>query len=72
MGTKKNKLNDNIATIMGITTSLCTAYAVLDVDALDFASVKTYFKLAIIGLPAVGGYMSTIKSKSENETPQQP
>jgi hypothetical protein len=65
MGTKKNKLNDYAATIMGLLTSLATAYAILDVDTLDFHNFKTYFKLFVIGIPAVGGWISTIKSKEE-------
>ena len=65
MGTKRKKLNDYAATIMGLLTSLATAYAILDVDALDFHNFKTYFKLFIIGIPAVGGWMSTIKSKED-------
>lgn len=65
MRTKRKKLNDYIATAMGLLTSLATAYAILDVDALDFHSFKTYFKLFVIGIPAVGGWMSTIKSKEE-------
>lgn len=56
-----NKLNGNaLATILGLFTSLCTAYAVLDIDTLDFHVFKTYFKLFVIGMPAVGGYMSTL------------
>jgi hypothetical protein len=67
MSKTKQKLNDRLATIMGLLTSLATAYAILDVDALDFHSAKTYFKLLIIGIPAVGGWMSTIKSKEEKD-----
>lgn len=55
---------DRLATLLGLLTSLCTAYAVLDIDALDFTKVKTWIKLIIIGLPAVGGYVSTIKDKT--------
>lgn len=65
MSKAKKNLNNYAATLLGIMTSLATAYAVLDVDALDFHSAKTYFKLAIIGLPALGGYVSTIKSKED-------
>ena len=54
---------DKQATILGILTSLCTAYAVLDVDTINFHLISTYFKLAIIGIPAIQGYFSTIKTK---------
>ena len=54
---------DKLATILGILTSLCTAYAVLDIDTLNFSLASTYFKLVIIGIPAITGYFSTIKSK---------
>ena len=61
---KINKLRELngalLATIFGIATSLCTAYAVLDFDALDFSMAKTWFKLVVVGLPAIGGYMSTL------------
>lgn len=55
------KLNASaLATIFGIATSICTALAVVDLDALDFSLPSTYFKLIILLLPAIGGYMSTI------------
>lgn len=55
------KLNGNaLATIMGVATTLCTALAVVDLDTLDYSLVSTYFKLAIVCLPALGGYMSTL------------
>ena len=56
---------DKLATILGILTSLCTAYAVIDIDSLNFNLFNTYFKLFIIGVPAVTGYFSTIKSKKK-------
>lgn len=55
------KLNGNaLATLLGIATTLCTALAVVDLDSLDYSLVSTYFKLAIVLLPALGGYMSTL------------
>lgn len=53
------------ATILGVLTTLCTAFAVIDIDTLDFKSINTYFKLFIIGVPALTGYFSTIKSKKK-------
>lgn len=50
-----------LATIFGILTSLCTAWAVIDFNTFDIK--KDWFKLIIIGMPAIGGYISKIKSK---------
>ena len=63
----KHKTRNYLATLLGIATSVCTAWAVVDFDALDFHNVKTYFKLIVIGLPAVGGYLSVIKDKDDNK-----
>lgn len=53
------KLNGSmLATILGALTSVCTAWAVIDFDNFNFS--KDWIKLIIIGLPALGGYMSTI------------
>lgn len=53
------KLNGNfLATAAGALTSVCTAWAVIDFDNFDIK--KDWFKLIVIGLPALGGYMSTI------------
>jgi len=58
------KLNKDLtATILGLLTSITTALAVVDLDALDYSLVSTYFKLAILCLPAIGGYLSEIKQK---------
>ena len=55
------KLNGNaLATMFGIATSICTALAVVDLDKLDYHLQSTYFKLLVLCLPAVGGYMSSI------------
>lgn len=53
--------HDLTATILGLLTSITTALAVVDLDALDYTLVSTYFKLAILCLPAIGGYLSTVK-----------
>ncbi len=57
----KKKSRDVKATIMGIMTSICTAWAALDLDNMDFHNPKLYFKLLIIAMPAVGGFLSEIK-----------
>lgn len=54
---------DLLATILGIGTSLCTAYAVIDFSTFDIK--KDWMKLIIIGLPAIGGWYSEIKSKKD-------
>lgn len=51
------------ATILGIMTSVCTAWATLDLETIDFHHPKIYFKLIIIAMPAVGGYISELKKK---------
>lgn len=61
----KNKLKNNIhsiaATILGLLTSVATALAIIDFDTFDFNSKKDLFKLFVIAMPAVGGYLSKIK-----------
>lgn len=55
------KINGNaLATILGIATSIATALSVVDLDALNYHLVSTYFKLLVLALPAIGGYMSTL------------
>lgn len=58
---KDVKTRDFMATILGLITSLCTAWAVIDFDT--FQLEKDWFKLIVIGMPAVGGYLSRIKEK---------
>ena len=66
MWTRVKQLSGSaLATIFGIATSLATAYATIDWDTIDFHQVKTYFKLAVIGLPALGGYMSTLNKPTK-------
>lgn len=58
------RLNRNaLATILGAITSLCTAYAVIDFSTFDIK--KDWFKLVVIGMPALGGYMSSINKKKD-------
>ncbi len=57
----KNVCKDKLATILGLLTSLCTAWAVIDFSTFDIK--KDWIKLIIIGMPAIGGYVSKIKSK---------
>lgn len=60
------KLNDHLATLLGAATSICTAFAVIDIYTIDIK--KDWFKLIVIGVPALGGYVSTIKPMKKRET----
>ena len=55
--------NNNKATLLGILTSVVMATAVLDWDTLDWNLPSTYFKVLVLALPALGGTVSTIKTK---------
>ena len=55
--------NNNKATLLGILTSVVMATAVLDWDTLDWHLPSTYFKVLVLALPALGGTVSTIKTK---------
>lgn len=59
--------NNNKATLLGILTSVILAVSVLDWDSLDFTLPSTYIKILAIVLPAIGGSISTIKPKKDNE-----
>ena len=52
-----------LATLLGAMTSVCTAYAVIDFNTFDIK--KDWFKLIVIGMPALGGYMSTISKPAK-------
>ena len=59
------KARSYAASIMGILTSLATAYAVIDFATFD---IKTdWFRLLVIGLPALGGMMSSVNQKGTDE-----
>lgn len=60
-----SKRRDIGATFLGIMTSLCTAWAALDLETMDFHNPRIYFKLVIIGMPAVGGFLSQLKDKEQ-------
>ena len=54
------------ATILGIITALATAYAVIDFNTFDIK--KDWFRLVVIGLPVIGGFVSRIKETGNSET----
>lgn len=60
-----DKFRDHTATAFGICTSLVTAYAVIDFDTFDPHKPSNIMKLIILGLPAIGGYMSKIKNPDQ-------
>lgn len=61
MRKRNNNLNSIAATMLGLLTTIVTAMAVIDIDALDWQKLSTYFKLLVVIMPAVGGYLSEIK-----------
>lgn len=61
------RMRNHLATILGVATSVCTAWAVVDFDTIDFNNPKTYVKLVVIAIPAVGGYVSVLKGKDDNK-----
>lgn len=58
---KMKKHKSIIATIAGLITSVCTAMAVIDFNTFDFYNVNDVVKLCVVIMPAIGGYLSTIK-----------
>lgn len=59
----KSLSGNALATMLGIGTSLCTAYAAIDFATFDFK--KEWYKLIVIGLPALGGYVSTLNKPKQ-------
>lgn len=55
---KKINWRNHIATIGGLITSIGVAYQVIDINTFDIK--KDWFKLIILALPAIGGYLSSI------------
>lgn len=66
----KLNLHSAIATVLGLLTSVATALVVIDFDTFDFKKTNDLFKLFVVVMPAIGGYVSKIKSngKTENDT----
>lgn len=57
---------DFLATLLGLITSLCTALVVIDFKTFDFKNPNDLIKLFVIAMPAIGGYMSEVKTKEKN------
>jgi hypothetical protein len=60
----KNNIDSVLATILGLLTSIATAMAVIDFDTFDFNKKGDLMKLFVVVMPAIGGYVSQIKSKA--------
>lgn len=58
---KKNK--GALATILGVATTLTSALVLIDFDAFNLKSINEWLKLLVVLLPAIGGYLSEIKTK---------
>lgn len=55
------KKRDRVATAYGILTSLVTALALVDFNAIDLTKPNDVIKILVLALPAIGGYLSTAK-----------
>lgn len=62
------KKHDLLATIGGLLTSLFTALAVIDFSTFNFKNPSDLMKLAVVAMPAIGGYISKIKSDEDKTT----
>ena len=56
---------DLLATIFGVATTLCTAWASIDWSSFDIK--RDYMKLIISAIAEIGGYFTVIKKKQEND-----
>lgn len=54
-------MRSKLATLLGILTTLTSALVLIDFDAFRVTSVNDWLKLAVVLLPAIGGYVSEIK-----------
>lgn len=60
-----HKYRSSIATIGGLLVSLGSAWAVIDFNT--FSLQRDLFKLIVLSLPAVGGYLSHIDIKDPKD-----
>jgi hypothetical protein len=56
-----DKARNIFATVLGLLTSACTALAVIDFETFDIHSFKDQFRVFVILMPAIGGYISKLK-----------
>ena len=61
MMTKKRWLANHISTLMGILVAISTAWMTIDWTTFDIK--KEYPKLILSAIIAIGGYVTTIKTK---------
>lgn len=52
-----------LATIFGALTSLCVAWS--SIDWATFSLKRDWMKLVVSGIPALGGYMSTLNKPTK-------
>lgn len=55
----------NLATILGIGTTLLMSVTVIDFDNMNWHSINAWRDLLIICLPAIGGVTSEIKGNDD-------
>ena len=62
----KKHQRQRFATIAGSLTTLFLAVEFVDFDKLDWSSINTYVKLAVLLLPAIGGIFSEVSEPKKN------
>lgn len=54
---------NNLATWAGLLTTIIQAAVLIDFDTINYRSVNDWMKILVVVAPAVGGYLSEIKTK---------
>lgn len=67
----RKKMRQQTATVLGFFTSIVTALALIDFDAMDWSSINSWVKILVVVLPAVGGYLSEVSEKPSKNAPVQ-
>jgi len=58
---KTTKRKSKIATILGLLSAVFTAVAIIDFKEFSFNNPSDLMKLFVVVIPAIGGWVSTIK-----------
>lgn len=57
---QRGKRASLLASVLGVLTSACTAWAVIDFSTFDFSNKNNWVKLVVLALPAIGGFLSSV------------